>query len=480
MAKKTKKKGGKKKGGKKKGGKKKEEKAPEPDEFTSMDAEQLQLAMKKYNTDLTEIRRNRNYYMLEKDQVQQFHEIVHDDVIKTQSHIRNIESQMERMQDTHRNDIRIYLQKVIHLEFEHTNNVDAVSTIGDRDRANEEEKHLKKKEALKKAKLQLKADLLKEEEAYEEEIANLKETERKEMMKLREEFEKQHKELQDSYDNRLDELKNDLELRRKMEIHEIEERKNRHINDLMSNHERAFKEMKQYYNSITQDNLALIKSLNDEIADLKVKHVQNEKHMEEIRRRNEQLTEPLQEAEANVKELREELQNYEKDKASLKHAKSRLVVLEDHYKSLADQHKELNAEYARMQGERDQMYQTFEETVIRVQQKSGAKNVKLEQMLYEYQNYFEQKKAQFTSVLRASNLDPVVLQNVTKKLDDVLSSKNEQIEEMKYEIAKVTKAHDDLVRVYEAKLSEFGIPDQELHLRPLLGATGTAPADLIV
>lgn len=46
-----------------------------------------------------------------------------------------------------------------------------------------------------------------------------------------------------------------------MEIHEIEERKNAHINDLMDNHEKAFNEMRDYYNSITRDNLALIKSL---------------------------------------------------------------------------------------------------------------------------------------------------------------------------------------------------------------------------
>jgi hypothetical protein len=46
-----------------------------------------------------------------------------------------------------------------------------------------------------------------------------------------------------------------------MEIHELEERKNLHINDLMENHEKAFTEMRDYYNSITRDNLSLIKSL---------------------------------------------------------------------------------------------------------------------------------------------------------------------------------------------------------------------------
>jgi hypothetical protein len=55
-------------------------------------------------------------------------------------------------------------------------------------------------------------------------------------------------------------LQAELELRMKVEIHEIEERKNMHINELMQNHERAFKEMKEYYNDITRENLELIKT----------------------------------------------------------------------------------------------------------------------------------------------------------------------------------------------------------------------------
>jgi len=53
----------------------------------------------------------------------------------------------------------------------------------------------------------------------------------------------------------------------KVEIHEIEERKNEHINELMSNHEAAFKEMKHYQNQITRENLELIKSHRDQLAE---------------------------------------------------------------------------------------------------------------------------------------------------------------------------------------------------------------------
>jgi len=52
-----------------------------------------------------------------------------------------------------------------------------------------------------------------------------------------------------------------MELRRKTEIHEIEERKNQQINDLLRNHEKAFSDIKNYYNDITLNNLNLINTL---------------------------------------------------------------------------------------------------------------------------------------------------------------------------------------------------------------------------
>jgi len=56
-------------------------------------------------------------------------------------------------------------------------------------------------------------------------------------------------------------LRDKLDLRRKTEIHEVEERKNSQINELMRNHEKAFNDLKNYYNDITLQNLTLINLL---------------------------------------------------------------------------------------------------------------------------------------------------------------------------------------------------------------------------
>lgn len=45
------------------------------------------------------------------------------------------------------------------------------------------------------------------------------------------------------------------------DIHEIEERKNAHINELMKKHEKAFSEIKSYFNDITGSNMEKIKEL---------------------------------------------------------------------------------------------------------------------------------------------------------------------------------------------------------------------------
>lgn len=96
-------------------------------------------------------------------------------------------------------------------------------------------------------------------------------------------------ELQEKHELKMQGLRDHLELRRRTEIHEIEEvrdyhddiihtnycilqlycphqRKNGQVNSLMKNHEKAFSDIKNYYNDITLNNLALINSL-------KVRHI---------------------------------------------------------------------------------------------------------------------------------------------------------------------------------------------------------------
>eukprot|EP00954_Amorphochlora_amoebiformis_P018035 1323257-Amorphochlora_amoeboformis.AAC.1 len=54
------------------------------------------------------------------------------------------------------------------------------------------------------------------------------------------------------------------------------------------------------------------------------------------------------------------------------------------------------------------------------------------------------------------------------------------MQNLRYENARIEKAHDDLIRVYEAKIAKFGIPDKERKARDLHNINGsTRPANLL-
>lgn len=106
----------------------------------------------------------------------------------------------------------------------------------------------------------------------------------------------------------------------------------------MKKHEKAFTEIKCYYNDITQNNLDLIKTLKvlslwealfgiwcvlckllildlnpqEDVTDMKKKEAANEKLMYDIAQENKRLTEPLTRALKEVETLKKQLANYEK------------------------------------------------------------------------------------------------------------------------------------------------------------------------
>ena len=54
-----------------------------------------------------------------------------------------------------------------------------------------------------------------------------------------------------------------------------------------------------------------------------------------------------------------------------------------------------------------------------------------------------------------------------------------RVADLRYEIEKVRKAHDDLRSVFEARLRGLGVPEEELDLVQPLGAESRVPAGLV-
>eukprot|EP00752_Nemacystus_decipiens_P009367 g8371.t1 len=477
--------GAKKKGGKKGKGKKgkKEEVKQEETEYDNMDLEMLQEVVPMLKQQLEKSMLDRNYVQLERDTIQTFYDITHREVETLELKTSAKDREMELMEDNHRVEVRVYVQKVKHLEYEHQNNLKSITMDGEHLLGGEDDLHGQRSSELHKTNKDIKSEV---EERYllnAEEIAQVKKAHGKTLTKMREGFETNLAELRGRCDARLASLEDDLELRRKVDIHEIEERKNLHINDLMKNHEKAFGQMKAYYNDITNDNLKLIRSLKDELVEMKKKAVANQKLMLDISHENKRLSEPLTVALTDVAELHAHLRGQEKDRMSLANAKARLRVIDEQLSEVRESHKEVEADFAKVVEERDQLYDSFEGAVRAIQQKSDFRNLALEQRMATVEESIERAGAQLTQIVTAAKLDPPEVERVMMGLEEVLTAKNGAISDLQYAFVRTAKGYNDSLRTYTAKLKACGVPAEDIAsmgFAPYTTSTSLGPAGLVV
>ncbi|GAB1606784.1 Dynein regulatory complex subunit 4 [Argonauta hians] len=449
-----------------------------------MTKEQLEEHVIRMRDQLDRERKERNFHQLERDRVHTFWDITQQKLTETQAMLRNKDRDIEDTEERHQTEIKVYKQKVKHLMFEHQNNITQLKAEGTVSLKLAQELNYSHEQQLRKDKRCLKVELKEMELAHEDMMKALQKKNSEQVTNLQAEFELRAREIELKYDKKMETLRDELELKRKVEIHEIEERKNSQIITLMKNHEKAFSDIKNYYNDITLNNLALINTLKEQVEDMKKKEERLEKQMADLIQDNRHLTDPLQKAKEEVEELRRLLTNYEKDKNILRMTKARLKVNMEDFKELQWEHEVLEQRFDEMQTERDELYNQFVKSIQEVHQKSNFKNLILEKKMVALSEQLEKKEGQLNEVLTCSNLDPSALNMISTKLEEVLASKNTAIKDLQFELARVCKAHNDLLQTYEAKLQAFGIPKEELGFKPLESAVpeyilGTGPAGLV-
>ena len=97
----------------------------------------------------------------------------------------------------------------------------------------------------------------------------------------------------------------------------------------MKHHEEAFKEMKEYYNDITRENLELIRMYKEKLVDINESIESNKITVEHLRGRMQELKVPMAAAIGERDTLKKQLANFDKDVMALNNAQARLQDLKD-------------------------------------------------------------------------------------------------------------------------------------------------------
>lgn len=467
----------KKKKGKK--GKKKKE-VPEPDdEYMKMDGLTLEKKIQNLKERLGDVKMKRNLIQIEKDMIHDFYSNTKNEIKDIESQVKNYETKMEQMEEQHKVMIKVYMQKVKHLEYEHDQDRDEVNLNAGTAMGAEKEYNVTSEKDMKKDKQEKKIQYgdndnanLSEVETVEEELkAKLKETD--------EVLNASKKELINNYERKLAALKKELELRLKVEIHEIEERKNQHYNDLMKNHEKAFRDMKDYYNDITRENLELIRVHKENLHEVNNSIILNQTQIDFLKAQNGQLEQPLMLIKNQRNTLKKQLATYEKDQMSLRNAKAQFKVLKKKVHDFQVMKKELDEKMEKIKREKNDMYAKFEVAVDQLKGKAEYKNTLLDEKLSQLEEDHQRKETQLHELIQRSVVEPKTVDEICKRMEEAIEAKNSLLRNLRYSLAHATKAYNDAIRVYEAKLIEFGIPAEELGLELLDTNTSTMPAGLV-
>jgi len=464
----------------KKGKKEPEQKAEDiPEELRDLSAPQLRERIEVFQFRLHKTEKERNYMQLEKDMVNRFYEITREEVKQISAELLNKDRMMEMMERDHRVHLKVHEQKVQNLEYEHKNARTAVQGEGEVGLTQELEGHTETLRDMQGEKVKYRQELSEQQLAKNEEVRMMQDGWTRNLHKLREDFDHNHRELQREYEKQVEDLIADLELRRAVEIHEIEERKNQHINDLLTNHQEAFERIKSYYNDITRDNLQLIRSLKDDITEMRQKEKANQKKMHQLTLENKNLSQPLAQKEELRAKLTEDIKSYNKDKMALRNLKARSVQLDEKIKECRTEYRLMEEKLRKLEKERDDLQRKFTKGVKEIKRRADFKNLVLEKQLQEIQTRFDERQQQLREVLQAAHLEPHIVASVTTKLEQVFGSKNRLIKELQYHVHQCTKQYNDTIKVYEAKLAELGVPLDEIAFEPIPTVTSHMPARLV-
>jgi len=212
---------------------------------------------------------------------------------------------------------------------------------------------------------------------------------------------------------------------------------------------------------------------------MKRKDADNEKVMLQISTENKNLVEPLHDALNQVEDHRQQLKNYEKDKASLKHGKSRLAQLQLQYRQRKKDKDSLESLFNQVEAERNQLYEQFDEVVHGIRLTAAQKGAALEEDLSNAANQFQQREVQLHEVMAAGGVSKETHADIFGELETQLDAKEKTISSLNYEVVRLQKLHNDCIAVFEAKFREFGIEAEDTKMQPIETVAATGPAGLV-
>lgn len=407
-------------------------------------------------------------FLMEREKINYFWIVEKKTLTERQADLRNKEREYQDLEERQQIELKMFQQRLKHLRYHQQDEVVELKTDAEMALKLQEDHHRVTEAEIKKDKRSLKVEWKGAQVSQEDFMRMLKLEQDQNILELRQEFDRKARDMQQKYELRMKGIRDEMEKQRRKQIQKIEEAKNAQIQKVMQKNQKDFMEIKVYYQEITTSNLDLIKRLKEEHSEIKKRENDNAKMMFDLENKNKQLKEPLKKAHQDVEDLEKELLAYEEDKKKLANVKEKIRQSETLLHRMEFQHEVLQQQLKTVTAERDDLYTKFQHSIYEVQQKAGLKNLILEKKIDSIEEALETTEAQVSELLTSANVDQGAQAGISQKLDQVIAYKNDIVGQLQEEVERIKDAHRTMVKTYESKLAEYGIPAEELGFTPAL------------
>ncbi|XP_031628683.1 dynein regulatory complex subunit 4 [Contarinia nasturtii] len=419
---------------------------------SSMTRDQLEKFSHNLKNEVEKEREERNYFQNERDQLRTFWEITKNQLEDAKLEILAKQRQVEQAEEQAELDVKHIAQQMKHLQYENQNRIAEIRAENMTQLKLAQEDHGLQELELLNDKRELRRLLREKDEMTELQIQQLKMEQSEEMSKERDHFQQQIRKMIELYEKRLEQYICSSETKHKMEMDEIDERKSNQIMKLIKEHEESLADIRNYYTDIVQNNLTLIGSLKEQMEVLSSQLEKSEHQLKKVTAENRKLAK--QDSQIELADLRKKLEHLNKDRSALSRIRLQSAASTKQLNATKWEVEALRMRCDTITTERDELKKRFGEIMIEMQQKTGLKNVLLERKLAQLKKEYERLEMVFGEVLKVTGLEP---QDLCTKVENYLRKKNERIEQLEYELARVAKCYSNLLESYEMQLEKSGI-----------------------
>ena len=404
--------------------------------------------------ELEEENRNTNFYEQERERVNYIWMTQKRKLEDLQADLLDKQKEREDLEAKNQIEKKLYYQKIKYVMLkEQDENVELQKAAQIALKQFEDMHRVKEKDY--KYDVRSLSQMLKEQEVLQNDFINaLQKDNVKDVHELKMDYELKECQLRGFYREKMKEMRNNATEQRNKTIEEITEKKGREIKKLTEQHATDFSKMKNYL----ADDLKRAYKLQTQLKNAKNKKINLKNRIEIPYKRIIEENKRLLEKEAKCKENFNLLRNQNRD-------------YKDLIKQLLDQEYKYEVTFqkvAYLDKEHNHYVDKYKNSLHKVEQESGLKNLILEKKLEILEDNLEIKEVQLKELIKRTLIDPSQINQLTSTLEEVDLMKTETINQLEEELKRIKETHANMIKTYEAKLAEFGIPVEEIGFEPLL------------